>query len=365
MAPLDPDPMPDPGPWTPDAWLVRRPDGSVVCRVPARVGLAGNPSDGYGGAVLATVVPAFAAQVVAVRSSTVTLTGPGVTESWPSIGAWRESVRAHGHGDEQRIIGASLDVLDAHLAARHTGGADTRTGVHLAWSTTVPRSVGLAGSSALAVAAIDAAAALWGASLDRRVVAALALSAERDVLGITAGWQDRIVQAAGRTVLVDAAEMDDVDGVAVPRLTPVDPPGRTHPAASSDGGIELLLAWAGDTATSSDDYHAPLRRSADALAAPMAELAALARGAAVAWARADVDAVAAAMDAGWRLRQTHAPLRADHAALVELVRSHGLPATTPGSGGAVVAVCTGDAAVDRAVAALTAAGHAWVRWRTC
>ncbi|MFN6121049.1 MAG: hypothetical protein ACK5CE_15640 [Actinomycetes bacterium] len=344
---------PDPDPWSPEQRLVVRADGSVVCRVPARVGLVGNPSDGYGGAVLATVVPAFAAEVTASESSGVTIEGPGAPAAWPSLDEWRTSVCAHGHGDEQRIASASLAVLDDHLTAR---GRVDRTGVRIGWRTTVPRSVGLAGSSAIAVATIDAAAAVWGASLDRRVVAALALSAERDVLGIAAGWQDRVVQAEGRTVLVDTAAMEDDDGVTVPRVVPV---GWPEPH-----GVELLLAWAAGAATSSDDYHAPLRRSADTLAAPMAELGALARTAADAWTAGDAAALATAMDTGWRLRQTHAPLRADHAALVESVRDHGLPATTPGSGGAVVAVCTDPAAVDRATAALSAAGHPVARWRT-
>jgi len=307
--------------------------------VPARVGLVGNPSDGFGGAVLATVVPALAATVTATPIDGVVLDGAGDHASWTSMDDWRTHVAEVGHGDEQRLISAALWTVADHLADRRGQG------VHLRWTTTIPRSVGLAGSSALAVGVIDAAASAWGVDLDRRVIAALALRAERDVLGIAAGWQDRIVQSFGRTVLVDASHLDVVAGIEVPMVS-----------LPGDASITVLVGWHDGDAASSDDYHAPLRRSPEALVAPMGELAALARDAAGAWQRGDAAAFGHAMDAGWAIRQSCAPLRPDHAALVELVRSTGVHATTPGSGGSVVAVSPDPAALERAVDALRAHG---------
>jgi glucuronokinase len=327
-------------------------DHAVTRTVPARVGLVGNPSDGYGGAVLATVVPRLAATVTATTSDEVTFRGGDAVEHWSSIGHWTEHVAAAGHGEAQRIVGASLWTLVDHLG-RDDG--HPRSGVTIDWRTDVPRSVGLAGSSALAVAVIDAVAGVWGVELDRRVVAALALRAERDVLGIAAGWQDRIVQAHGTTVLVDAAVMETVDGLEVPAVTqPMLPAGAT---------LDLLVAWSDGSATSSDDYHAPLRRRADELAAPMAALATAARRASAALVDGDLEALADAVDATWTIRQSCAPLRPDHAALVELARAAGLPATTPGSGGAVVGVIVDDDVAERAIDVLTAAGCRSMRVR--
>ena len=323
----------------------------VMRTVPARVGLVGNPSDGYGGAVLATVVPHLVATVTATPSHEVAFTGAS-TDRWPSIERWSAHVAAAGHGDAQRIISASLWALVDHLGRR---GAAPPSGVAIEWRTDVPRSVGLAGSSALAVAVIDAAAGVWRIDLDRRVVAALALRAERDGLGIAAGWQDRIVQAYATTVLVDAAEMETIDGIEVPLVR--------QPSLPAGATIDLLVAWADGAATSSDDYHAPLRRRADELVTPMAALAAAARRASGALAAGDVGTLADAIDETWTIRQACAPLRADHAALVELVRSTGMSATTPGSGGAVVGVAVDGGATARAVDALAAAGCRSVRIR--
>ena len=41
--------------------------------VPARVGLVGNPSDGYGGAVLAAIAAAWAAEAVATPTPVATI----------------------------------------------------------------------------------------------------------------------------------------------------------------------------------------------------------------------------------------------------------------------------------------------------
>lgn len=324
--------------------VARDDDGRATVRVSARAGLVGNPSDGFGGAVLAAPLPGRAATVVAVVSDGLRHRGDSGTAEWGSVDDWLAAVARDGHGDEQRIISAALWTLVDHLRARGV----PHDGVDLRWTTDVPRSVGLAGSSALTVGVIAAAAAVWDVVLDPRVVAALALRAERDVLGIAAGWQDRIVQAHGSTVLVDAARTDEIDGLTVPAVTVLAPPPV--------GGPVLVVGWAGGASESSDTYHAPLRRSAEALAAPMAELAGLARDAADAWARGDLATVAAAMERGWRTRQACAPLRPDHTALVESVRAAGVAATTPGSGGSVVALCLDEQAVRRASSVAESSG---------
>ncbi len=271
------------------------------------------------------------------------IAGPDVTEQWRSLSEWQDDVGRHGIHGMQRIIGASLLTLVEHLR-RIDPVAKERSGTTVSWRTDIPMSVGLAGSSALAVGTIDAVAACWGITLDRRVCAALALSAERDVLGIAAGWQDRIVQAFGRTVLVDASDMEDLDGLSVPVVHPVTDADPTDgdPTDGQRRRIRLVVGWRMDSAASSDDYHAPLRRDVRSLAAPMAALAAVARSATASLERGDVTALGAAVDEGWRIRQACVPLRTDHAALVESVRACGVAATTPGSGGSVVAVCAAD-----------------------
>src|SRR4051812_48442325 len=178
--------------------------------VPARVGLVGNPSDGHGGAVLAAIVAAWGAEAIArpapgvirLRSRTA-----GVAE-WASGKALAADVAARRTDSPHGIATAALAALDDHL----DGGLP---GVEVEWWSCVPRSVGLAGSSAIAIAVIEAVGALAGGPVDPQVVAALALDAEVHGMGIAAGWQDRIVQAHRGAVLVDAADMStSIDGRA-------------------------------------------------------------------------------------------------------------------------------------------------------
>src|SRR3954449_10216168 len=119
----------------------------------ARAALAGNPSDGFGGATLAVTVRDFGA---------------------------RAEVR---EAPELRVEPPSA--LARAAAARLGGDVEVR------WSCGVPREVGLAGSSAIVVAVLRAVAALRGRPLAPPDLAALALAVETEDLGIAAGPQER------------------------------------------------------------------------------------------------------------------------------------------------------------------------------
>ena len=157
----------------------------------ARAALAGNPSDGHGGAVLAVCVPGLAAHAEA-QPAARTLSDPPST------------------------------LVDAAVARFGRGPCAVR------WSTTVPREVGLAGSSAIVTATVRALCALHGHVLAPDALAEMVLAVEVDDLGIAAGPQDRYAQAHEGLVLMDfAGARPHVErarpraaAVAVPRLAP-------------------------------------------------------------------------------------------------------------------------------------------------
>src|SRR5512132_2895 len=143
----------------------------------ARAALAGNPSDGYGGAVLAACVPRLAA-------------------------------RARATAADEPLSDPPSALVDATIARFAHGPCAVR------WETTVPREVGLGGSSAIVTATVRALCALHGHAL------------EPEDLGIAAGPQDRYAQAHEGLVLMDFAG-------ARPRVDHLDP-GLLPP---------LYLAW--------------------------------------------------------------------------------------------------------------------------
>jgi len=247
----------------------------MTASTPARAALAGNPSDLYGGAVLAVPVPQLEA--------TVALTD------------------AAGVDPSNELVTAVLSRVDSTKGAR--------------WSTTIPRSVGLAGSSALIIATLRAA----GVDLVPLALAQLALSIERDDLGIVAGLQDRATQAFAAPVLVE----DNAVRVVTP----------AHP-------MSFVIAWQPDATGDSGEYHRRVVVDHGA----MEELGVIAREAAGAFERGDADAVAALMDASAQTRKRAAPLSTAHEQLADAARRAGFRPNSAGSGGAIVAVAEGDPA---------------------
>jgi glucuronokinase len=238
----------------------------------ARAALAGNPSDMHGGAVLAIPVRALTA--------TVSL----------------------------RDDGEHLLLLDAAL--KRVGVASAAT-----WTTGIPRGVGLAGSSALVIAALRASGR---APEDPLALAQLALSVERDDLHIPAGLQDRATQAFDAPVLVD---------------------GDTARPLRAGAPFRFVVAWDPDAAADSGRYHAA--RVPDP--AGMRELARIGRLAASAFEAGDAAVLEGAMGASAAVRYDVAPLSEPHRALAARVRALGLTPNSAGSGGAVVALVRDEA----------------------
>jgi glucuronokinase len=250
----------------------------------ARAALAGNPSDGYGGAVLAVCVPALAAHAEVTPAAQATSDPPSA-------------------------------LVDAAVARFARGACAVR------WRTGVPREVGLAGSSAIVTATVRALCALHDHALAADDLAEMVLAVEVDDLGIAAGPQDRYAQAHEGLVLMEF-------GGARPRVERLDvallPP--------------LYLAWRGDAAETSHAVHGGLRERAGetALRAAMRRLADHARAARDALHAGDRAGFAAAVDASYDERAALIELAPRHVAMVDAARAAGASANYAGSGGAIV-----------------------------
>jgi len=307
------------------------PPSSDAC-APARAALAGNPSDGYGGRTLALALPSLEARVSVepaegLRLGALQLAGIGELDV------------AMAHGREPALMAAALRRLARFAEIPDSGYA-------LGYSSSVPGEVGLAGSSALVVAALRALCAAFGIELAPDELARMALEAETEELGIAAGPQDRVVQSHGGLVMMDFANSRW-------KVEPLDP-ALLPP---------LFVAWRHDTATHSGDYHAELRRRhADgdpAVHGCMKRLAQLASDARDALVAGDHAAFARCLDGSFDERAAMGPLVPEHVAMVELARSLGASANYAGSGGAIVGTAPGDelrAGLERAGCTLLVVG---------
>ncbi len=273
--------------------------------VPARVGLVGHPSDGYGGATLAVTLANFAAHVQVAPAAVLEIMPAGQAE-WPEGG--------------QPLVGAAVERFRVHCAA---AGVAYDPRVSIRYGSTIPREVGLGGSSAIVIATLEALAASSGVPIDRRSLPGLALSVETDGLGIVAGLQDRVVQTHRGLVFMDF-EADRHEPLDCALLPP------------------LFVAWDTSAAARSGIAHAGMRdryaRGEHAVVRAMRELATLARDARLALERREHAAFARALDAGYDVRARIFDLDPRHKAMIEAARQVGLPATYTGSGGAIVGI---------------------------
>ncbi|MBV9253959.1 MAG: hypothetical protein JO054_07000 [Actinobacteria bacterium] len=296
--------------------------------VPARAGVAGNPSDGYGGAAVAVPVSPLAATVEIVDAPHVRVVGPPDEDAWRDVGTLLAHTDRYGHEGGHRLVTAAVATM-----ARHAGVTDDAC--ELRWTTTIPRSVGLGGSSAVVVATMQALARRWGIGVEPITLARLALAAEVTELGITAGLIDRAVQALRAPALVDG-------DVARPLAVNVLPP--------------LVVAWRADAAGPSHRVHGALRRRFDAgegtVVTAMQRLADAGRAAAAALESGDADALAGCVRTTWAQRQTMGIVGDDVAAMVDAFDHHGVAATSAGSGGAVVGVLPPTVDAAQAMAAI-------------
>ncbi len=290
------------------------PTEPATSRAHARAALAGNPSDGYGGAVLAVTLSELSAEA----------------RAWPA-----------GHLEAQpdsELVRATVLRL-----ARVSDPAVRRTRVQ--WRTSIPRHVGLGGSSAIVIATLRATCSLHGIDLPEPELAELALAVEVEDLGIAAGLQDRVAQAYGGLTFMEFA------------------PGAGRAAYERlDRSLlpPLVVAWRDSAAAESGHVHAPLRdrhaRGEPVVLQSLGELGDLARRARTALKAGDRPQLLRCVDQSFEARQRMLELDPRHVEMIACARTAGASANYTGSGGAIVAVCPDEVVRERAERALRGLG---------
>ncbi|MCP5025103.1 MAG: GHMP kinase [Actinomycetia bacterium] len=332
--------------------LIVHDDGSLASWAPSRVALVGNPSDGFGGRVLAVAVANFGATVHLEPAAGIELV-PGDTDatSWSGLGEFVEQISLYGHLGGVPLMQAAIKTLVDHQ--RNRGRRLPELGFRLSYETTIPRSVGLAGSSAIVVAVQQALAHHLGIDLPRTVWPSLVLRAETDEMGIDAGLQDRVAQVYGGVVEMDfgSDRQGTADGVIHGRYEALDA-SRLPP---------LYVSYLPTAAEPSGVYHGSLRaryyRGEPGVVESMRRLAGFSAEAraAVTWANRGV--LGQLIDATFDVRRALSDLPPLQVEMVDTARAAGASANFAGSGGAIAGVVPdGDEGLERLTAALAEVG---------
>jgi len=320
-------------------------------RAYARAGLVGNPSDGYHGKTISIAVRNFHAEVVLYEWDRVEiLPGEGDGASFRSVHDLARDVRIHGYYGGVRLIKATIRRFVEHCQTRGATLHDRNFSVR--YATTVPRQVGLAGSSAIIVATLRSLMEFYEVEIALDAQPTFVLSVEQEELGITAGLQDRVAQVYEGLVYMDFAVERErlVDGLRCSHYEPLDP-ALLPP---------LYLAYHESLGEPTEVFHNDIRgrynRGETSVIEAMKEFAALAAEGRQALLARDAERLARVIDRNFDTRRGIYSLPPWQVEMVETARRCGASAKFAGSGGAIVGTYQGEAMLAELSTRLAALG---------
>jgi len=174
----------------------------IDARAYARAGLLGNPSDGYYGKTISLIVKNFGAQILLFESPELVIEPQDAdSNTFQNIYQLRKTVSQIGYNGGIPIIKAAIKkFLDF---CEQSGYRIANRNFTIRYHTSIPRQVGLAGSSAIVIATMRALMKFYEIDIEPHVLANIALKAETEEMGITAGLQDRVIQSFEGCVFMD------------------------------------------------------------------------------------------------------------------------------------------------------------------
>jgi len=326
----------------------------------ARAGLLGNPSDGYFGRALSVALRNFHATVTLEESRELRIESGGADERvFHGVADLVESVTRDGYHGDGTLVQAIVKKLSDYCG--QSGLVLSEQNFAVRYRSSIPRQVGLAGSSAIVTATLRALMAFFELDIPKEQQANLVMWAETEELGITAGLQDRVTQVYEGLVYMDlASDMMEREGHGTyesldPSLLPTMFVAYRTGSTKVSGHLlsDLRIRWErGDR-----EAHQVLDR-----------IAALATEGKKALLRGAQDRFASLMNTNFDLRRRIMHVDDWDVAVVETARALGASAKLAGSGGAIVGAFEGSemkanladrlgALGARVIVADTATGH--------
>ncbi len=290
--------------------------------------MIGNPSDGYFGKTISVNVRNYSAQVVLYESPELIIEACAEDLCrFESVDELISDVRLHGYYGGMRLIKATIRRFGDYCRAQ--GITLEKKNFTIRYSSTIPRLVGMAGSSAIVTSTLRALMAFYGVTIPKETQPNLILSVEKEELGIEAGLQDRVIQVYEGAVFMDF-NRDLIRSRGHGIYTPIDaallPP--------------LYMAYDSQCAESSERVHNPIRVRFDQgdpvvlnAMKKFAELAEEVRALLVAGRGNEIGPL---LNANYDLRTTIMAIAPRNKAMVEAARSTGASAKFAGSGGAII-----------------------------
>ena len=306
----------------------------IETRAYARAGLLGNPSDGYNGKTISISVRNFGAHVSLYQTPELKIE-PQIQDlhEYKNINDLVESVNLHGYYGGDRLIKASIKKFRDYCQSE--GIRLESKNFTVRYLSTIPRQVGLAGSSAIITSCMRALMKFYGVKISEKCLPSLILSTEVDELGINAGLQDRVIQVYEGCVYMDFDKkiMDKNSHGKYIRMEP-------------DILPKLYIAYRIDMSKESgvvlNDVKMRYERGDTFVIETLDKIAELAAKGKKALESGDYNELHQLMNQNFDLRKKIMNIREADLALVETARKCGASAKFAGSGGSIIGIYKDD-----------------------
>ncbi len=315
----------------------------------ARAGLLGNPSDGYHGKTISFTFADFGATVrISPSPQILVVPGPEDGIEFACLDDFVRHTDRCGYHGGLRLIKAAI-MQFARFGKSQNWRLDRP--FRLTYRSNIPRQVGLAGSSAIVVATLQALCRWHDVQIPPHLMATLAWRAEHEI-GITAGLQDRVIQSYRGLVYMDFGKdvMRQEDGIEVGQ----------YQRLSTDRLSNLYIAYAAELAQPTEVLHDQLKTKYqsgdDKVIDTLQEIASLAEIGKQAIETGDSTQLDRLINRNFDLRRSICQLHPEHVRLVTTARACGASAKYCGSGGAIVGRYQSEAMWEALVTAFTETG---------
>ena len=335
----------------------------------ARAGLLGNPSDGYFGKTLSFTFTQFGVELTMTESSRIRFQQGEVDDAtFASMEEMTRNLRLYGYYGGIRLLKATAKRFFDYC--QEQGRALPKRNFTVEYKISIPRLVGLSGSSAICSAMLKALMKFYGVEIPLEIQPTICLEAERDELGINCGFQDRVIQIYNGLVFMDFEKSfikshnygryEQLWRAAEPKAKAEGEQRNDRPPFDFGLGLRLYIAYDANRAEESGKAHKEVKRlfeekNADVIAA-MSEFADLAQRGRNALVAGRPEELSALIDANFDLRDRIFNVAEENRRMVMTARKCGASAKFAGSGGAIVGTYEDEAQLKRLKADLAAIG---------
>ena len=294
----------------------------------ARAGLLGNPSDGYFGKIIAISVKNFSAEVSVEETEELKIVASAQDEDvFQGVSDLVHRTRLFGYYGGARLIKAAVCKFDEYCRQQGLDFPDRNFTIR--YETTIPRQLGLGGSSAIITAAIRALMEFYSVEIPEKILPLLILEAELKELGINAGYMDRVIQVYEGCVYMDLdARLIEKNGYGLYERLDINllPP--------------MYLAYKRELGKVSgvvlNDIRTGYERGDPSVLAALKRLAELAYEGKLALLRGDLDTFFDLMNENFDLRSKIMTISPSNKELIATARRLGVSAKFAGSGGSII-----------------------------